>query len=215
PRLAGAARAPVPLSDPFLPHGCWPPVLWCGPFVRRRFRPPSATLFPYTTLFRSIFLLLAPAIAGASLATLASVFIAIWLIAEGIGTATLAWQERKVEDSKWGWPFVGGIAGVIAGVAIFVFPLSFARAGGLLVRWVVAISVIISGIGLIRNRPFISVGLWLGIINIAFGVLLAILLVANPTSTMISMVWVMGIFGVAYGIQAIIMGFKVRPKKTA
>src|SRR5699024_1901405 len=45
-----------------------------------------------------IFLLLAPAIAGASLATLASVFIAIWLIAEGIGTATLAWQERKVED---------------------------------------------------------------------------------------------------------------------
>ena len=162
-----------------------------------------------------IFLLLAPAIAGASLATLASVFIAIWLIAEGIGTATLAWQERKVEDSKWGWPFVGGIAGVIAGVAIFVFPLSFAWAGSLLVLWFVAISVIISGIGLIRNRNFISGGLWLGIINIAFGILLAILLVANPTSTMISMVWVMGIFGVAYGIQAIIMGFKVRPKKTA
>lgn len=164
-------------------------------------------------LLLGIFLVAAPVIAGASLATVISVFIAIWLIADGIGTSMLAWQERKVEGSRWGWPFVGGIAAIIAGIGIFVFPLSFAWAGSLLVLWFVAVSVIISGIALIRNKDFISGGLWMGIISVAFGVLLAILLVANPTSTMVSMVWVMGIFAIAHGIMALVMGFKVRPKK--
>lgn len=164
-------------------------------------------------LLLGIFLVAAPVIAGASLATVISIFIAIWLIADGIGTSMLAWQERKIPGSKWGWPFAGGIAAILAGIGIFVFPLSFAWAGSLLVLWFVVVSVIISGIALIQNREFISGGLAMGIISLIFGVLLAVLLVTNPSETMVSFVWVMGVFTIAHGISAIIMGFKVRPKK--
>jgi uncharacterized membrane protein HdeD (DUF308 family) len=105
---------------------------------------------------------------------------------------------------------IEGIAGILAGLIAFVLPGLTA----LLLLYLIAAWAIITGIfeiaTAIRLRREIR-GEWALIIGGALSVLFGvILIVVSPFAAIFSLVWLIGIYAVAFGILMLITAFQVR-----
>jgi uncharacterized membrane protein HdeD (DUF308 family) len=105
---------------------------------------------------------------------------------------------------------IEGIAGILAGLIAFVLPGLTA----LLLLYLIAAWAIITGIfeiaTAIRLRREIR-GEWALIIGGALSVLFGvILIVVSPFAAILSLVWLIGIYAVAFGILMLITSFSVR-----
>ena len=105
---------------------------------------------------------------------------------------------------------IEGIAGILAGLIAFVLPGLTA----LVLLYLIAAWAIITGIfeiaSAIRLRREIR-GEWALIIGGAFSVLFGVILVVvSPFAGLLSLIWLIGIYAMAFGILMLITAFQVR-----
>ena len=105
---------------------------------------------------------------------------------------------------------IEGIAGILAGLIAFVLPGLTA----IVLLYIIAVWAIVTGIfeiaSAIRLRQEIT-GEWAliigGALSILFGVILAVI---GPVAGLLSLIWLIGVYAVAFGILMLITSFQVR-----
>lgn len=105
---------------------------------------------------------------------------------------------------------VEGIAGILAGLIAFVLPGLTA----VLLLYLIAVWALVTGIfeiaTAIRLRQEIT-GEWAlivgGALSILFGVILAVI---GPVAGLLSLIWLIGIYALAFGILMLVTAFRVR-----
>jgi uncharacterized membrane protein HdeD (DUF308 family) len=105
---------------------------------------------------------------------------------------------------------IEGIAGILAGLIAFVLPGLTA----IVLLYLIAVWAIVTGIfeiaTAIRLRQEIT-GEWAliigGALSILFGVILAVI---GPVAGLLSLIWLIGVYAVAFGILMLITAFQVR-----
>nr|WP_296781002.1 HdeD family acid-resistance protein [Rhodococcus sp. (in: high G+C Gram-positive bacteria)] len=133
-----------------------------------------------------------------------------YAIVDGISAIVRAVQARKVE-SGWIWWLLGGVVSLVAGIVAFVWPGITALAA----VFVIGIWAIMGGIleiaGSFRLRKLDGAAHWIvllvaGILELLFG----IVLVFFPVSGILSIVWLVGVFAVLFGVLFVVSAFQVR-----
>jgi uncharacterized membrane protein HdeD (DUF308 family) len=109
---------------------------------------------------------------------------------------------------------IEGVAGILAGVIAFVAPGLTA----ILLLYLIAAWAIVTGIAeiamAIRLRREIS-GEWALIVGGAFSILFGVILaVVGPAVGLLSLIWLIGVYAVAFGIMLLIAGFRVRSEES-
>lgn len=161
-------------------------------------------------LILGILLFVAPGFGAAAIGIFVAFSIGLWLIMDGTILCSMALRDKKVGAAKWGWVLAGGILTLLSGLVVLIFPLAIAAFLGLFILWTMAIALVLRGVADLGDRHLGGWGIALGVINILFGVVFAILLFANPTSALVSLVWVAGVYGVVFGVTGIVTAFRVR-----
>ena len=148
--------------------------------------------------------LLAPGIA-----LLAFVYVfGIYALIDGIMAVYIAIRERG-SLSRWAWVLFEGILGIIAGIVAFIYPGLTA----LVLLYIVAIWAVVTGImeivTAIAIRGFTArewtLGL-AGILSILFGIVLFIF----PGTGILSILWLIGVYSIVFGILFIVRAFQMR-----
>jgi uncharacterized membrane protein HdeD (DUF308 family) len=131
-----------------------------------------------------------------------------WALVDGVFHIAGAIQDRS-RNRSWWLAVLEGVVSIIAGVLALAFP-AFAALSLLLIisAWSIVTGVV-EVVMAIRLREQITGELWLaiaGILSIAFGVLLFL----YPTSGAITIVWIIGIYAIVFGIAMIVLGWRLR-----
>lgn len=196
--MTDSATVPTPLAP--LAKGMWWLLLLRGIL---------AVLF-------GIIALLAPA---AALTGIAIVFGA-YAIIDGIAAIMHAYQLRET-NPRWGWLFASGVLTAIAGLAALILPGVAALFGGLFVLWVIVFWTVMTGIAGLRSAAGAqagrakTLGIIAGVVSIVFGVILAISLLIAPGSTLLGLVWTVGLWAIVFGVMLIATAVMVRSALTA
>jgi len=158
-------------------------------------------------LFAIIFGLIALVAPGIALLAFIYVFAAYAIVDGGIAIIT-AIQERELLY-RWGWVLFEGILSILVGIIAFAEPGLTA----LVLLYFIAAWAIITGImeivAAFSIREFVSREVLLalaGIVSVAFGVLLFFF----PGSGILSILWLVGIYGIVFGILFIVRAFQLR-----
>ena len=165
----------------------------------------------WLVLLRGIFTVLFGIIAlvspGIALLSLIWVF-GVYAILDGITAVALGIRTRG--EPHWVWTTVQGVVSVLAGLIALIWPGITALA----LLYVIAFGAIMLGAGEIggafaarrRGSTAWSWTLAAGILNVVFGVLLLIW----PSTGILTLVWLVGIFMLAGGIALVMLAFRVR-----
>jgi uncharacterized membrane protein HdeD (DUF308 family) len=126
-----------------------------------------------------------------------------WLVTGILGLVSVIGDR-----TMWVWKLLGGIVGILAGVAIIQHPIWAAVLVPSTLILVVGILGIVSGsIGLIQS---IGERSWAGALLGVFGVIIGLILVMNPAIGAATLPFVVGIFGLIGGIMALVAAFAER-----
>lgn len=144
---------------------------------------------------------------GLTLAVLV-ILIGAWLVADGIFTVVHAFRS---EQRKWQHVLYAAI-GIVVGAYMLLNP----GLGALALLYVIAFWSILKGVLelslAVRLRREIDHE-WLlglaGLLSLAFGVLLVLL----PVTGALAVVWIIGLYAVAFGACLIALGFKLRSRR--
>jgi uncharacterized membrane protein HdeD (DUF308 family) len=146
-----------------------------------------------------------PGITGLSLVLLwgayafADGIFALWSAVAGTGGSA---------GSRW-WLAVVGVLGILAGLVAFFMPAL--TAGVLLIFiavWAIAIGVM-AIIGAIQLRKEIE-NEWLLILSGVVAILFGVLMFAQPASGALAVIWMIAIFAIVFGIDLILLAFKLK-----
>lgn len=148
--------------------------------------------------------LLAPRIA-----LLAFIYVfAAYALIDGIMAVYIALRERG-SLGRWGWVLFEGLLGIIAGIIAFVYPGLTA----LVLLYLVAIWAVVTGIleiaaafalrGFAAREWALALA---GIVSILFGIVLFIF----PGAGLLSILWLVGIYGIVFGILFIVRAFQLQ-----
>jgi uncharacterized membrane protein HdeD (DUF308 family) len=161
-------------------------------------------------LFRGIVAILFGVIAlvwpKMTLSALVFVF-GLFAIISGI-TAVVA-ALRNTEFPGWGWILGEGILGVLVGVVALVWPgitaLAFLY---LLAAWAILTGIfeVITPLAYPMSGGRAVLTALAGILSIVFGILIA----AQPSSGLLAVVWLIGVYAILFGIMYIGMYFESR-----
>jgi len=147
--------------------------------------------------------LLFPPVAIVALATL----FGFWLLLDGISGLAVAWQMRS--KSGWWLPLLEGIAGLVAGFLAIVWPTITA----LVLVLFVGIWAIMTGLfevwAAIRLREQIKGEFWLGLAGV-ISVLFGIYVIIFPGAGILSVLWLIAVFAIAFGVSLIGLGWRLR-----
>ena len=173
-----------------------------APLVRRNW-----WIMALRGLFAVIFGLIALVAPGIALLAFIYVFAAYALIDGGIAIIT-AIQERELLD-RWGWVLFEGILSILAWIIAFANPSLTA----VVLLYIIAAWAIVTGIMEIVTafviREFVSrewVLALAGIASVAFGIILFI----YPGAGILSILWLVGIYGIVFGLLFIVRAFQLR-----
>ncbi|GCF08707.1 HdeD family acid-resistance protein [Dictyobacter arantiisoli] len=151
-----------------------------------------------------IFGIIVLAIPGIALLALIIVFGAYALI-DGVMAVVAAIQERDVLP-RWKWLLVEGVVSIILGIVAFVWPGETA----LILLYIVAAWAIITGV--IEVGAAFTTRNWMigvaGLLSIIFG----ILLYARPGAGLLSLLWLLGVYAIVFGILFIVHAFQMRSR---
>ncbi len=147
---------------------------------------------------------------GLALLSLIYIF-AFYTIVDGITAVYVALQERGTH-ARWGWLLIEGVLGIIAGVVALIYPGETA----LVLLYLIAAWALVTGImeliAAFTVRGTFAWGLALGGV---ISILLAILLFTRPGAGILSLLWVVGIYGIIFGIGMIIHAFQLRSPRSS
>jgi uncharacterized membrane protein HdeD (DUF308 family) len=136
-----------------------------------------------------------------------------YALVDGVFSIVGVFGGTREGTSHW-LLFIEGVAGILAGL------IAFALLGltAFLLLYLIAACAIVTGISeiamAIRLRKEIS-GEWAVIVGGAFSVLFAVILaVVGPVAGLLSLVWLIGIYAVAFGIMLLIAGFRLRSEES-
>jgi uncharacterized membrane protein HdeD (DUF308 family) len=145
---------------------------------------------------------------GLTLLVLIYIFGAYALV-EGIIAIYHAFQERNMQTNWW-MLLLEGIAGVIVGILVFTWPGITA----LILLYLIAAWALITGI--IELVAAFTTGLgWLLVLAGAISIVLGIILFARPVAGILSLVWLIGIYAIIWGILLIVRAFQARSAPAA
>ncbi|HRO13435.1 HdeD family acid-resistance protein [Amaricoccus sp.] len=151
-----------------------------------------------------------PAVAGLSLVflwgayTLADGIFSLWAGIVGSGAST---------GSRW-WLAITGLLGIAAGLIAFLAP---ALTAGILLIFIAIWSIAIGAmaiVGAIQLRKEIE-GEWFLILSGAIAILFGILMFTRPASAALAVVWMIATFAIIFGIDLILLAFKLKGYKRA
>lgn len=151
---------------------------------------------------------------GISLVLLITIWGAFAVI-DGIFSFVSAFRRARGGES-WGSLVLTGITGILAGLIAFIWPGITAAALVFLIGAWAIITGILEILAAVQLRKVIKGEFWLGLAG-ALSVLLGILLFLNPAAGAVSLVWLIGIFALTFGITMIALGFRLRslrPERT-
>lgn len=131
-----------------------------------------------------------------------------YLLVDGIFTIIAAVQRRAANPS-WGLMALEGVISVLAGIGTFFYPGLTA----LLLLNLVAFWAIFRGVfeiaAAIRLRKEIQGEFWLGLGGLA-SVVFGVLLLAFPGDGLLTLLWLMGVFAIAFGVFMVMLSLRVR-----
>lgn len=129
-----------------------------------------------------------------------------YVLIDGIVAIIVSLQERKTTRA-WLVVFLIGIVGIIIGVLSFIHPGNVA----LVIFYLVALWLIIAGLFSVISALFRATGVeWLAIIGGILSVIVGIVFFLHPVSSILSIVWLLGVFALIYGIIQIIRAFQIK-----
>jgi uncharacterized membrane protein HdeD (DUF308 family) len=144
---------------------------------------------------------------GLTLASLILLFGA-YLIVDGVFEIANSFTDRSDGRHRWLPLLIGGL-GIVAGIVVFLYPgMSLVTLVILLGAWAIARGIM-QLIAAYTMRGTQS-GLWWvaisGVISIIFG----ILVIVAPGAGALALLWLIGVFAIAFGVMLIIYGLQVR-----
>lgn len=158
-----------------------------------------------------IIALIAP---GAAITAVALVYGAYALV-DGVFAIVHAVQVRN-SSPRWGWLLLSGILSVLAGLAALILPGLAGFFGGLFVLWLIVFWSFTIGIAGIQSASGAQAGrgktfgIIAGVVSILFAVVLTVLLLLNPASAVLSLIWVVGVYAIVFGIMLVATAIYVR-----
>jgi uncharacterized membrane protein HdeD (DUF308 family) len=147
--------------------------------------------------------LLFPPVAIVGLATL----FGFWLIIDGITRITGAWSARA--HGSWWISLLEGLAGLLAGILAIIWPVITAVILTILVgAWAIVTGAMEVWMAIrlreqIRGEVFMVIA---GLISILFGLYVIIF----PGPGILSVLWLIAVFAIAFGISLIALGWRLR-----
>lgn len=131
-----------------------------------------------------------------------------YAVVDGIFALVMGFQGQPAHANRW-FTILEGAISIIAGVIAFVWPGITAMA----LLYVIAAWAIVTGIvefiAAIQLRKEISGEFWLGlggVMSAIFGVLLFL----YPGAGMLSLLWLLGVYAIAFGVAIIFLSFRLR-----
>jgi len=169
----------------------------------------------WSLLLRGIFIIILGVLAfvwpGFTVLVLVFLFGAFAFV-DGIFATVVSLSKRK-DYNHWWLTMLGGLAGIVVGILIFVWPLISA----LVILYLIAAWLVVTGIirivTAIRARKEAAMGwsLSLGIISVCFGA--AIFLI--PLAMLLAMLWIIAAFAIVIGIFLLVDAVQVRKRSKA
>lgn len=136
------------------------------------------------------------------------IFFGAYVLIDGVVAMITSFQGRG-NFRQWWVLLLEGLAGIVAGVLTFVWPaitalaLLYLIAGWAIVTGVLEIAAAFSGRMQVAHE-------WTLAFAGALSVLLGVLLAVRPGAGLLSLVWVIGIYAIVFGVLLIIRAFEFR-----
>jgi uncharacterized membrane protein HdeD (DUF308 family) len=143
---------------------------------------------------------------GFALRTLVILF-AVWMLMDGAGALVNTMQARG--KGSWWLGLLEGIAGIVAGVVALFWPDITALVLLLLIGSWAIVTGVLEVWAAIRLRAMIQGELFLalsGILSVLFGLYVIVV----PGLGVYSVLWLIGFFGILYGLTLISLGWRLR-----
>ncbi|MDX5452144.1 MAG: HdeD family acid-resistance protein [Rhodococcus sp. (in: high G+C Gram-positive bacteria)] len=133
----------------------------------------------------------------------------IYAIVDGVVLVYHAIRDRARLDG-WGWWLAMGLVSIAAGIVALVWPAATA----LVVLYIIAFYAILFGvtgiIGALSFRKVPNSGWGWSLVAGILAVLLGVVLLIFPGSGIISLIWLLGIYAILFGVLLIVVDFQVR-----
>jgi uncharacterized membrane protein HdeD (DUF308 family) len=143
---------------------------------------------------------------GIGLSALILLF-AAWMIADGVAELIGAWRTRG--QKNWWVGILEGIAGLVVGILALVLPGLTA----VVLLYLVAAWAIVTGVleiyAAIKLREEITGELWMGLAGL-LSVLFGLYLILFPGAGILSLLWLVGVFAIAFGVFMLMLGWRLR-----
>src|SRR5699024_544011 len=110
----------------------------------------------------------------------------------------------------FGWKLAAGIAYVLAGLMIAIAPLCFSVISEAYDMWMMVIRTLFCGIFRLVSASFKGWSKVLGVIDIIFAIVMAVVLFSSPGAALMALVWIIGIYTIVFGAFRIIMAIMAR-----
>ena len=140
---------------------------------------------------------------GAAL-TAVAIVVGAYAVVDGIAAIVHSFQLRAT-NPRWGWLLASGILTVLAGLAALILP----GVAALFVLWTIVFWTIMTGALGLRSAAGAAAGraktwgILAGVVSLVFGVILAISLFIAPGSTVIGLIWTVGIWAIVFGVMLV------------
>lgn len=173
----------------------------------------------WVTLIRAILAIvlgIATVIAPLTSALVAVIIVAAYVFVDGVITIVHGVRAGRA-GYRWGAIVAQGVIAVIAGLAAFIWPAAIGLFTGLVLLWVIIIYTILGGIVGILTAGKSGEGApsrgWIiafSVLQLLFGILLAVVVAVQPAATLLSLVWLVGIYLIVTGVVLLVVAFRVR-----
>lgn len=135
-----------------------------------------------------------------------------YALIDGVMAVVNSIQDRSV-SSNWWLLLIHGIVGIIIGLLVFFWPGLTA----IVLFTLIGIWAIVIGIFELLAAFMLPGGIGLGWSSVLGGILaiiLGLIFIRHPVASMLSLVWVLGIFAIAYGLVQLVHAFQYRSLAT-
>ena len=169
------------------------------------------TMFLFRGIAAVLFGIVALVWPNMTLSVLVFVF-GLFAMISGIATVVAALRYR--EFTGWGWILAEGMLGILVGVVALIWPgitaLAFLY---LLAFWAILTGIleVVAPLSFPMSGGRAALSVLAGLVSIVFGILIA----AQPSSGLLAIVWLIGVYAILFGIMYIVMYFEARSLATS